>query len=807
MLRKGVEGLPVRTKMLDQLGKALSKIDRPGTFCVSGSVPAILPGLEVLDLGPIALPITARQARELKKHCSQAAYGKGEQTIVDTSVRKVWRLEPDRFALTNPDWDRLIKETVGKVQQELGLEKQKLEGHLYELLLYEPGCFFLPHRDGEKLDRMVATLVVMLPSTFEGGELVVRHDGQERTINFQGDGDSQFRIQFAAFYADCEHEIRPLRKGYRLALVYNLTLSKKTRKAINAPRESEQIEQIRQCLRESLADESLEKLVITLDHQYTKDGLAWDTLKGADRAKAKALVEAARQEGFKAYLGLLTFWESGSAEYAGGGYGYSGYGRRRRSYDYYDEDDASQYEMGEIYETSLTAENLTDGQGQGLPIGTLTIEKEDLLDPEALTQVTPEEDFEGYTGNAGMTIDRWYRHATIILWPERRHFEILCDRDSRAVVPVLIQMVKQLKGASARDAAVLKPQCLALANAILDRWSENRYSSWRVEQKPERSELLKTLAELDQPDLIRGFLRVMVQDIAVEPDKSIAKLCQDHGWQTFQQELLAVMEATTAETMERNVRLLEHLSTAKPRQKEEWSHLTSELSQALVSAIETIDQNPAAEHWRSRNVNRAEVLAGLNRSLIATEQFDHLSRVVNHALAAPKWYPLTTVHLPALESLQPGLQKNLKQPAEALSHWLASCREQLEALTARKPEEPNDFRRGTLSPCKCQDCAELNRFLEDPKEAVHRFRLRQDRRDHLSTQICSHKADLDLRTEKTSSPHILVCTKNKASYFADLATYQRNLEHLKTVNAIAAALPKTSKTSKTSKSPKSPKSK
>ena len=42
-------------------------------------------------------------------------------------------------------------------------------------------------RDGEKHDRMVATLVIVLPSSFEGGELVVRHDGQEITVDFAAD--------------------------------------------------------------------------------------------------------------------------------------------------------------------------------------------------------------------------------------------------------------------------------------------------------------------------------------------------------------------------------------------------------------------------------------------------------------------------------------------------------------------------------------------------------------------------------------------------------------------------------------------
>src|SRR5205085_1311347 len=98
---------------------------------------------------------------------------------------------------------------VSKVQQDLGLENQKLQAHLYELLLYEKGSFFLPHRDGEKRDRMVATLVVVLPSSYKGGELVVRHEGEEQTIDFTS--DQPLRIHYAAFYADCEHEIRPLK--------------------------------------------------------------------------------------------------------------------------------------------------------------------------------------------------------------------------------------------------------------------------------------------------------------------------------------------------------------------------------------------------------------------------------------------------------------------------------------------------------------------------------------------------------------------------------------------------------------------
>ncbi|HEX8199509.1 MAG TPA: hypothetical protein VF590_03415, partial [Isosphaeraceae bacterium] len=253
------------------------------------------------------------------------------------------------------------------------------------------------------------------------------------------------------------------------------------------------------------------------------------------------LLDAARQEGCNAYLALLTYQESGSAEYAGGGGSGYGYGRRRRGYGRYDEDedDASQYEMGEIYETSLTAEHLIDGAGAGLPIGTLDVEEDELLDPERLTAVVSEEEFEGYTGNAGMTLDRWYRHAAIVLWPERRHFEILCDRDSRAVVPVLAQMVTRWRQSEAedKDAAAIKARCIDLAAAIIARWSENPYH--RADPKdPVSGDLTSALTALDDPGLIGRFLGdVLVKDASVDPGKTLAAVCQKHGWGAFQQQL------------------------------------------------------------------------------------------------------------------------------------------------------------------------------------------------------------------------------------------------------------------------------
>lgn len=86
----------IRSKLL----AALAAVDRPGAFCTWGDRPLTMPGLSVRGLGPVALPLTKTQARELIRHCRQAPFGKGTETVVDTSVRRSWTLEPGQFRLT-----------------------------------------------------------------------------------------------------------------------------------------------------------------------------------------------------------------------------------------------------------------------------------------------------------------------------------------------------------------------------------------------------------------------------------------------------------------------------------------------------------------------------------------------------------------------------------------------------------------------------------------------------------------------------------------------------------------------------------
>lgn len=191
-----------------ELFSAFCAVETPGDFAVGGEIDASpFPALQVEGIGAMGFPLSESHAKALINVCSLAPFGMKEQTIVDTKIRNTWQLEPSKFKMLNPKWETvLLNSLLSRVKTGLGVST--IQCKLYKLLLYETGGFFLPHRDTEKEDRMFATLTIQLPSEYEGGELIVRHKGHEHTFDFAK--DSLFTYHFSAFYADCQHEVRPV---------------------------------------------------------------------------------------------------------------------------------------------------------------------------------------------------------------------------------------------------------------------------------------------------------------------------------------------------------------------------------------------------------------------------------------------------------------------------------------------------------------------------------------------------------------------------------------------------------------------
>ncbi|KAF9891102.1 hypothetical protein FE257_005038 [Aspergillus nanangensis] len=167
---------------------------------------------------------------QLVRDCDPASFGQGQQDIIDPEYRRAGKLDPCKFS-TNFDWPRLGKKILNNVQDILlpgistkiqnSLQLRELRAELYKLNIYSgPSGLFKKHVDTPRDENQIGSLVVCLPSSFQGGDLVVRHGGKEMTFAWSGSSGSA--IQWAAFYSDCEHEIKTITDGQRITLTYNL---------------------------------------------------------------------------------------------------------------------------------------------------------------------------------------------------------------------------------------------------------------------------------------------------------------------------------------------------------------------------------------------------------------------------------------------------------------------------------------------------------------------------------------------------------------------------------------------------------
>jgi hypothetical protein len=153
--------------------------------------------------------------------------------------------------------------------------------------------------------------VIVLPSYSSRGELTIRHSGREATLDLRPDDAGE--AAFAAFYAECVHQVLPVAAGCRLALIYNL-LRRQQKGALLPPDYRNEQARIERRLRDWRSGKP-EKLVYPLQHAYTPAQIALNALKGADAGAAEVLAAAAVGAECELHLALLTIEESGIAEY------------------------------------------------------------------------------------------------------------------------------------------------------------------------------------------------------------------------------------------------------------------------------------------------------------------------------------------------------------------------------------------------------------------------------------------------------------------------------------------------------------
>ena len=262
-------------EQLAAVRKAYNNIE--SKFCVEGKIYsdiAIELPREEETSERISFPVKNSQRdavlAPLLSRTEDSPFGAGNATVLDPSVRRATQLKPDKFQLvttssvvsssssssssasssSSSSPFEIPGAVLEQIRAELVPECAAVEVRLHKLNCYGVGGHFAKHKDTPRnATTHFGTLVVALPSKFEGGDLVIQHGGQVVNALQASKADFEPRygygykygygygygaqaeakrrehaakvaehvpsntIRWAAFFGDAEHEVQPVTEG------------------------------------------------------------------------------------------------------------------------------------------------------------------------------------------------------------------------------------------------------------------------------------------------------------------------------------------------------------------------------------------------------------------------------------------------------------------------------------------------------------------------------------------------------------------------------------------------------------------
>ena len=248
---------------------------------------------------------------------------------------------------------------------------------------------------------MFATLVVVLPSEFTGGEIHLSHGGEN--IVFDNAEDSAFETTILAWYTDVTHEVKEITSGYRLALSYHLINTSPGIDLPHLPSDDSSLQHLREIFHKWSHDEypslDADKIVAYgFTHLYSDASLRELIIKGQDQYIASILKQAGDSEGVLVLMGWLNACVEGSTGNSGwqtyeGYEDFPEYGRSTGTRD--------SPVMSAVHETKTWVDGIQDMHGRKVEIAKIGLKEHNILPFRPFSGVSPDESniTEEYWGN------------------------------------------------------------------------------------------------------------------------------------------------------------------------------------------------------------------------------------------------------------------------------------------------------------------------------------------------------------------------------------------------------------------------
>jgi hypothetical protein len=765
--------------MLEEISAAIGAIGARAEFAVEQSLAADVLELRVRGVGRVAVPVTEGVAAKLIAAARPAPFGVRDETRHDERVRSTWEIPADQVAV-GAAFDRALASKLATIGRRLGLAGGgALRPVLDKLLVYGPGQFFAPHQDSERGDGMLATLVVVLPSRRAGGRLVVSHKGKRRIFDAASDAGA---LRLVAFYADCRHEIQRVTRGYRISLTYHLLHEGAA--ASRAPHGA--VDRLATSVKAyfstpgktrfgSASGEPPDRLVYLLDHEYTQRGLAFERLKGADRARVAALLSVADRLDLEAHLALAEVHETWSGKGDESAFGY-GPGEDE------DDDEAGDPEgdsLGDLHDSEARLGHWVGRDGAVDPGVSTHVGEDEMCWTRPSVEFDPfRSEHEGYMGNYGNTVDRWYHRAAVVLWPRSRRFVLR----ARASPGWAVAEVGRLLKAGGLDEA------RGGVRVLLSFWPQRAGS----DQRPRFFGKVARLAlALDEPGLASGLLAPLGPDrITAENASALVAAAERYGL-TWSRDLFDRWRERQRHDEPRGLAVLPVLVRALATHH--WGGaralgeavLRAEIAafRARVVDARTLVARPDGEAIRHELVREAVVLLEAVAALDSPGPREELRRALVAGGGGLAPMSLVAV-LQQAQAKGAGTEIGRLDLDELHAHVGASLRVSL----ATPPRAPSDWSIEADLGCRCELCRELTAFLRDPVARDRRWPLAKERRRHVHSMIEMFDLPVARDTIRQGSPFVLVLEKQAILFAREVKRREAEAKALRWVERARAGL-------------------
>ncbi|GBN11073.1 hypothetical protein AVEN_145028-1 [Araneus ventricosus] len=714
----------IKQKLLRKIADALEKTNLPdhSEFYAEDDMSMENIKIEIDQVGELSFPLSDNCIEKLVNISSKAHFGSGEQTLLDENIRNTHEITSDKLhiAFNEEALDRMMD----KLRKVLGLNDNcVLSPHLHNMLIYRTGQFFDMHQDSEKLENMIGTLVIILPNAHIGGDLVIEL-GEKKHV-FSSEGIKPVNAKCIAFYADCNHKVEKVKDGYRIALTYNLVL-KAEEPALPSLVNRRLCEAVKKYFD---LKEDKQKLVYFLNHSYTEHGLKWNILKGEDRTNSLALRSVAKELGLIPHLALVEIKETWAAEA------------------FNDPDD--------LLEEETTLSFWVNSDNKKVPFSRYDISDTDICLTVDTNSFEPYyKEYEGYTGNAGNTMDYWYRRAAIVLWPESVKFSMNFMIGYDYSLLELYELCKT----SGNQKKVMK--IIAQAGKYLCKsYSESLFYDSKSNEN-EKNNILKLASialYIESSDTAFSLLsnsrwRILSCDFA----EQLANLQLKYGVE-WCIKLLNKMKTNSSNL---NLDDIDLLIASFLEHKVDTSivKLLLDVQYEVITKEIAVNRQTSLLDLKNTLPKRMVKLHKFFKACLICKDFTVLSKIIPNVVSNTEQYPLTSLtklYVKFHENTQPEEKVHFKELRSYLTKTIDH-----KIISGEQSED--DWSINVQLPCNCEFCAIATSFLRSKTEKMKVWPLKEKLRNHVMRCFRSSDLPVKLTVERTGSPHKLVLVKTEA---------------------------------------------